>query len=111
MKKKKKDPNLVAKLEQAIEKKYGEEAVAHPRGNWNDEKEKEYLQQIKEFSEKQKAKKETKTRNRSTFHRFFMFLRLHLVRKRSQNGPNTIPKTIPKLSQTFPPNYTKTDPK
>lgn len=58
MKKKKKDPNLVAKLEQAIEKKYGEEAVAHPRGNWNDEKEKEYLQQIKEFSEKQKAKKE-----------------------------------------------------
>jgi len=56
--KKEKDPNLIAKLEQAIEKKYGKEAVAHPRGNWDDAKEQEYLQQIKDVSKKEKAKKE-----------------------------------------------------
>ena len=56
--KKKKDPNYVAKIEQAIQKKYGKEAVQHPKANWDETKEEEYLSQIKELSEKQKKKKE-----------------------------------------------------
>tara|TARA_Y100000034_G_scaffold135287_1_gene206561 strand:+ start:1413 stop:1796 length:384 start_codon:yes stop_codon:yes gene_type:complete len=56
--KKNKDPNFVAKIEQAIQKKYGEEAVQHPKANWDETKEKEYLSQLKEFTEKQNRKKE-----------------------------------------------------
>ena len=44
-----KDPNYPIKVEQAISKKYGEETVQHPRKSWNDEKEKQYLSQLKEF--------------------------------------------------------------
>ena len=44
-----KDPNYSVKVEQAIAKKYGEETVQHPKKNWNDEKEKEYLSQIRKF--------------------------------------------------------------
>ena len=56
--KKKKDPNFVAKIEQAIQKKYGKEAVQHPKANWDEEKEKEYLLQLKEFVDKQRQKKD-----------------------------------------------------
>ena len=51
--KKHEDPNYIAKLEQAIAKKYGEEAVQNPRGNWDEEKEKEYLEQLKQLSTKE----------------------------------------------------------
>tara|TARA_R100001082_G_scaffold110595_3_gene90982 strand:- start:489 stop:866 length:378 start_codon:yes stop_codon:yes gene_type:complete len=43
-----KDPNYAVKVEQAIAKKYGKEAVVNPKSRWDDEKEKEYLQQLKE---------------------------------------------------------------
>ena len=46
---KKKDPNYVVKLEKAIAKKYGEEAVENPKKYWTDEKEKQYLSDLKEF--------------------------------------------------------------
>ena len=44
-----KDPNYPIKVEQAIVKKYGEDTVQHPKKNWDNKKEKEYLSQIKEF--------------------------------------------------------------
>jgi len=44
-----KDPNYAIKIEQAISKKYGEGTVQHPKKEWDDKKEKEYLSQIKEF--------------------------------------------------------------
>ena len=44
----KKDPNYVVKIEQAISKKYGEETIEHPKKHWTDEKEREYLEQLKE---------------------------------------------------------------
>jgi len=43
-----KDPNYAVKVEQAIAKKYGEETVANPKSKWDDEKEKEYLDQLKD---------------------------------------------------------------
>jgi hypothetical protein len=43
-----KDPNYAVKVEQAIAKKYGKETVVNPKSQWDDEKEKEYLQQLKE---------------------------------------------------------------
>ena len=50
-----KDWNRIAKIEQAISKKYGEEAIQNPKGNWSDEKEQQYLKQIKRLAEKEFA--------------------------------------------------------
>ena len=49
----KKDWNKIAKIEQAISKKYGEDAIQNPKANWNDSKEAEYLKQIHEFTKKE----------------------------------------------------------
>ena len=43
----KKDPDKIAAIEKAMMKKYGPESVQNPKSNWNEEKEKEYLEQIK----------------------------------------------------------------
>jgi len=53
-----KDPEHLIKVEKAIQEKYGEETIQNPKSTWNDEKEKEYLQQIKKIakSERQKEK-------------------------------------------------------
>tara|TARA_R110000851_G_scaffold97781_5_gene211608 strand:+ start:569 stop:946 length:378 start_codon:yes stop_codon:yes gene_type:complete len=44
----KKDPNYAIKVEQAIAKKYGKDTVVNPKSQWDNEKEKEYLEQLKE---------------------------------------------------------------
>ncbi len=44
----------IANIEQAISKKYGKEAIQNPKGNWTDDKEAEYLQQIKLLAQKEK---------------------------------------------------------
>ena len=46
------DPDKIAAIEKAISKKYGKEAVQNPKGNWNEEKEKEYTKQVKKFAQK-----------------------------------------------------------
>ena len=51
---KEKDWNYIAKLEKAIEKKYGEETIQNPKGNWDTEKEKEYINQLEIVAEKQR---------------------------------------------------------
>jgi len=50
--------NNIAKYEVAISKKYGKEAIKHPKADWNDEKEKDYQQQIKDLYEKEKKQEE-----------------------------------------------------
>ena len=49
----KKDLNDIAKYELAVSKKYGKEAIQHPKAEWNDEKEKEYQQQIRDLYQKE----------------------------------------------------------
>ena len=51
-------PDRIAAVEQAISKKYGDEAIQNPRANWDEEKEKEYLEQSKEFYQKSYQKEE-----------------------------------------------------
>ena len=48
-----KDWDKLAKIEQAISKKYGPETIQNPKNNWNDEKERQYLEQIKELAKKE----------------------------------------------------------
>ena len=55
-----KDYNYIAKVERAIEDKYGEEAIQNPKANWSEEKEKEYLEQIKKIQQKQRKISEAK---------------------------------------------------
>ncbi len=50
-----KDWDYIARLEKAIKKKYGIEAVANPKKTWTDEKEKEYLEDLKEFYKQKDA--------------------------------------------------------
>lgn len=43
----KKDPNYIAALEKAISEKYGKDTVQDFRNTWEEDKEKEYLEQLK----------------------------------------------------------------
>ncbi len=46
----KKDPNYIAAVEKAITEKYGKNTVQDFRNEWEEEKEKEYLKQLKDRS-------------------------------------------------------------
>tara|TARA_R110002124_G_scaffold263220_1_gene429437 strand:+ start:834 stop:1226 length:393 start_codon:yes stop_codon:yes gene_type:complete len=58
MKKKKLDPNDIARFEKAISKKYGPEAVENPRKHWDDKKEQEYLLELEELYKKEALREE-----------------------------------------------------
>ena len=53
-----KDLDKVAAIEKAIAKKYGTETIINPKAFWTDEKEEEYLEQVKEFYKEEKKKEE-----------------------------------------------------
>jgi len=55
-----KDPNRIAAIEKAISQKYGNEAIQNPRANWDENKEKEYLAQMKELYNKIKSNDEAR---------------------------------------------------
>ena len=48
-----KDYDRIAAVEKAIKEKYGKEAIANPKSNWDEIKEKEYLTQMKEHYDRQ----------------------------------------------------------
>jgi hypothetical protein len=48
-----KDPNDIVKIEKAIAQKYGTETILNPKSLWNEDKETEYLEQVKELNKKQ----------------------------------------------------------
>ena len=54
----KKDPNYIVKVEQAIAKKYGDSTVQHPKAGWTEEKEKQYLEELKEIYYKESAEED-----------------------------------------------------
>lgn len=53
-----KDSNYAVKVEKAIAKKYGENTVQHPKKEWNEEKEKIYLSQMKDFYRQESSRAE-----------------------------------------------------
>ena len=53
-----KDPNYAAKVEKAIAEKYGKEAVVNPKSEWDDDKEKEYLAELKNNYRNDKSESE-----------------------------------------------------
>jgi hypothetical protein len=53
-----KDPEYVIKLEKAIKKKYGGDAIQNPKASWSDEKEQKYLEELKEISKRKTQQNE-----------------------------------------------------
>ena len=51
-----KDDNYLIKVEKAIQEKYGDEAIQNPKASWDEEKEKDYLNQIKKIAKSEKPK-------------------------------------------------------
>ena len=49
-----KDPDYIVRVEQAIADKYGEEAIQNPKAEWDENKEKVYLEQMRDLYKKQK---------------------------------------------------------
>ena len=47
-----KDLNYIASMEKAISKKYGDEAIRNPKADWDTEKEKDYIEQLKNRTSK-----------------------------------------------------------
>ena len=45
----KKDYDRIAKIEKAVSKKFGRESIVNPKSGWDDDKEKQYLEDLKEF--------------------------------------------------------------
>ena len=43
------DYDRIAKFEKAISQRYGKDAIRNPKGDWTEEKEKEFIEQMKEF--------------------------------------------------------------
>ena len=52
-----KDYDKIAKIEKAISKKYGKEAIVNPKSLWNSEKEEKHAAAVKKFYEKNKKNK------------------------------------------------------
>jgi len=52
----KKDLTYIAKIEKAIADKYGEKAIQNPASFWDEEKEKDYLEQLKELEVERQEK-------------------------------------------------------
>jgi hypothetical protein len=50
-----KDLNQIVRIEKAIAQKYGEDTVMNPKHYWNEEKEKAYIEQLKELSQVEKT--------------------------------------------------------
>jgi len=48
-----KDWNYIAKLEKAISQKYGKLAAQNPKSEWDEQKEEQYLIQLKELADKE----------------------------------------------------------
>jgi len=55
----KKDLNDVAAVEKAISKKYGSETIANPKSTWDENKEKDYIEQVKKEAEKDDSSPKT----------------------------------------------------
>ena len=52
-----KDHNRIVAIEKAIKEKYGDEAIANPKADWDENKEKEYLEQMKELYNRNNKKR------------------------------------------------------
>ena len=53
------DWDKIAAVEKAVKEKYGDQSIHNPKANWDEEKEKQYIEQVKECAQIIKQKSET----------------------------------------------------
>jgi len=70
------DLNKIARIEKAMAKKYGAETIVNPKSFWTDEKEKEYLEEVKKFYKKDIQKEKVEKDG--------FFLSKNLINKKSK---------------------------
>tara|TARA_B000000609_G_C23914470_1_gene210210 strand:- start:131 stop:511 length:381 start_codon:yes stop_codon:yes gene_type:complete len=56
----KRDLNHIAKVEKAMSKKFGKESIINPKSGWDDDKERQYLENLKEFYSEESKEAEDK---------------------------------------------------
>ena len=56
----KKDLNQIAKVEKAMSKKFGKESIVNPKSGWDEDKEKQYLEDLKEFYSEESRQEDDK---------------------------------------------------
>ena len=90
----------IAHYEKAISEKYGEESVTNPRSSWDDEKEAQYLEQMKKVYQREKRRKDKEVKEKHE-----ALNKRDLFREQSALI-NTINKTLSnKLYRNFVPNF------
>tara|TARA_R100001440_G_C2444487_1_gene106933 strand:- start:40 stop:420 length:381 start_codon:yes stop_codon:yes gene_type:complete len=55
-----KDFDKIAKIEKAMSKKFGKESIVNPKSGWDDEKEKQYLEDLKQFYSEESSQADDK---------------------------------------------------
>ena len=55
-----KDFDKIAKIEKAMSKKFGKESIVNPKSRWDDKKEKQYLEDLKEFYSEESSQADDK---------------------------------------------------
>ena len=63
-----KDLDYIAKVEQAIAQKYGDEAIQNPKAEWDENKEKVYLNRCEIFT-RNKEKRRSQRQSRTKWHK------------------------------------------
>ena len=56
------DLDHIARVEKAIEKKYGQETIINPKSGWSNEKEKSFLKDLKDFYKRSQLAKPEKVK-------------------------------------------------
>ena len=76
----KKDLDYIVKVEKAISKKYGSETIVNPHSLWDEDKEEEYINQLKKLAEREQKSQDSKEKlNKDGF-----FLSKNLINKKSK---------------------------
>jgi len=70
--------------EKAIAEKYGNEAVQNPRNNWDEKKEKEYIEQLKKIA---KLERETRSKDDLTEHNGVLISKKLFTRRETRTCP------------------------
>ena len=81
----KNDGTNLGQYEKAIAEKYGEEAVQNPRSNWDEEKEKEYIEQLKKIA---KLERENRSKNDLVEHEGVLISKKLLTRREERTCPS-----------------------
>ena len=59
-----KDPNFIVKIEKAIEKRWGTEAIENPKKHWTPEKERRHSEDVREFYKRQAFKNDKNSKEK-----------------------------------------------